>query len=204
MNHLIKPAREAFRLGDYPADALFFFDFDGVLADQEEEKVYRLEESVGEREQLEVLARFSGIRSALYDCTRYLRHLLFQAMRSGDPVEPHPEAVEFVYDLHETARPFFIVTARSGLYAVQRMMSFLDRHFIYPQELFCLGPLPKAVIFERLRQKWPDRPFVFFEDSRYQIDAVLALGDPLLTVVEIDWPTCDKQALHLRRQYLKV
>lgn len=204
MTHIIKPAEQAFDMSDYPEDAIFFFDFDGVLADQVEEKVFRLEGSDAEHGHLEMLARMHGIDASLYPNTRYLRHLLHQTQAYGYPVKPHLEAVDFARELGMYQKPFYIVTARSGFYAVRRMITFLKRWYIHPQETFCLGRLSKATLLKELREEWPDRPFVFFEDSEHHIEAAKALGDPNLTIVQIEWPTCNLSAEELRRQYLGI
>lgn len=200
----VKPAGEAFTRNAYPENALFFFDFDGVLADQEEEKVYRLEDTPLERGELEALARLHGMDPSLYPSTGYLRHLIYQSQVFDLPVKPHTPAVEFARDLCDTGNPYFVVTARSGRYAVDRMMRFVDRWCLYPHEVFCLGRSSKAALLTHLRKDWPDRPFVFFEDSKHHIDAAMALGDPLLAVVQIEWPTCTKTAEALRREHLGI
>lgn len=200
MHHIRKPAEQAFETFDYPDNAIFFFDFDGVLADQVEEKVFRLEGSNAEHGHLEMLARMHGIDHTLYPNTRYLRHLLHQTQAYGYPVKPHLEAVDFARELSMQQKPYFIVTARSGFYAVRRMISFCKRFYLYPQEVFCLGRSSKALLLAELRKDWPERPFIFFEDSEYHIEAAKALGDPNLTIVQIEWPTCSLSAEELRRQ----
>lgn len=182
------------RREDFPSDALFFFDFDGVLASQVEEKVFRLDEIDGEREALESTALYYGIEPSLYPNTRYLRHLVFQGARGGHQIEPHKEMLDFAQWIDD---PFFIITARSGLYAVNRMMEFLTEHELEPQEVFCLGRASKGHLLAELRSDWPGRPFVFFDDSKSNIDSAMALNDPLLTVVEVIWPTCTKEAERL-------
>lgn len=204
MNHIIKPAGEAFSRDDYPDDAIFFFDFDGVLADQEEEKIFRLEETPMERNELEILAGLMGIEASLYPSTKSLRHLVYQAQVFDLPVKSHPEALEFAQDLSDALQPFSIVTARSGLWAVERMLNFVRESAIFPQEVFCLGRASKALLFEKLRKDWPNRPFVYFEDSKHHIEETLALCDPLMTVVEVQWDTCHVAANALRYKHLGI
>lgn len=187
-------AGDPLRREDFPREALFFFDFDGVIASQVEEKVFRLAVLDGEREALEKVARYYGIEPDLYPNTQYLRHLVFQGARGGHRIEPHKELLEFAQWIDD---PFFIVTARSGLYAVNRMMEFLAEHQLEPQEVFCLGRASKGHLLAELRRDWPGRPFVFFDDTRKNIDAALALNDPDLTTVEVIWPTCTKEAARL-------
>jgi len=202
MSHLIQTANEAFYHHGYAADSIFFFDFDGVLADQEEEKVYRLPESGKERAHLEAIGKLNGIDASLYHSTRYLRHLIYQANAFGEPIKPHLAAVKFARHLTTTRQPYFIVTARSGFWAVQRMIQFCQQWELYPQETFCLGRMSKAILFEHLRNDWPDRPFVYFEDSEYHIQAAKNLGDPNLEIVEVVWPKCMEDAKRARRERL--
>ncbi len=201
MIHLTKPADEAFNRVDYPDDALFFFDFDGVLAEQDEEKLFRLPEIPLERAELEARALLIGIDSTLYD-TRYLRHLVYQALAFDNLCVLHEPARQFVCDLDDEGDPYFVVTARSGYYAVKRLIDTLDSQALMPQELFCLGRSSKAELLAKLRKDWPDQPFVYFEDSQHHIEATKALGDPDLTIVEVTWPACTVQAEALRKNTL--
>lgn len=201
MIHLTKPAPEAFNRADYPDNAIFFFDFDGVLADQEEEKLFRLPVVSLEREQLEGKAALIGIDASLYS-TSYLRHLVYQALECDTRVCLHEEAEDMAMDLQLAGEPFFIVTARSGYYAVLRLMETLQWARLLPQEVFCLGRSSKADLLVKLRNDWPDRPFVYFEDSAHHIEATKAIGDPNLTIVEVTWPTCTLEAERLRRKTL--
>lgn len=202
MSFTIKPAQDAFDRRLYPDDAIFFFDFDGVLATQCEEKVYRLPEEYMERRRLEEKAEFANVDPALYPDTKYLRHLVFQGYAWGTTPEPHEEAVAFARLLDDTKDPYFIITARSGLWAVRRMLDFVAEQGIFPQETFCLGRSSKAALLAALRTDWPDRPFVFFEDTQKHIDACVALADPNLEIVRIDWPSCTINAEELRTFFL--
>ncbi len=204
MTHTIQKAGEAFWSEGYSADTVFFFDFDGVLAAQDEEKLFRLPVVTGERNELEALAGLHGFDPALYPSTEYLRHIIYQAQVFDLPVEPHTEAVDFARNLAAQGRPHFIITARSSRYAVERMLRFCDKWELYPTEVFCLGRSSKADLLAKLRLDWPERPFVFFEDSEHHIQAAKALGDPNLEVVQIEWPSCSKNAGNLRRQHLGI
>lgn len=201
MIHLTKPAHDAFNRADYPDNAIFFFDFDGVLADQEEEKLYRLPEGSLERGQLVAKAELIGIDAGLYS-TAYLRHLVYQALECDSHVFLHNEAARMAGDLQQAGEPFFIVTARSGFFAVQRLMATLAWARLYPQEVFCLGRSSKADLLVKLRLDWPDRPFVYFEDSQHHIEATKAIGDPNLTIVEVTWGACTEMAETMRRHTL--
>lgn len=198
----IQQANDAFDRSHYPADAIFFFDFDGVLATQDEEKVFRLSEVEMERRRLEEMAEFANVDHTLYPNTGYLRHLVFQGYAWGTTPEDHREAVEFAERLELNGDPYFIITARSGLWAIRRMLDFVEEWTLHPQEVFCLGRSSKADLLAKLRLDWPERPFVFFEDTQKHIDACVALADPLLEVIRIDWPTCTDNAEALRHAHL--
>lgn len=190
MSYRILPANTCVDRSEFPDNALFFFDFDGVLATQDEEKMFRLPASEGEREKLDKLAYDHGVETNIYPDTGYLRHLVFQSYQGDRPIEPHQAMLSFANQLSHDAEPYFIVTARSGFGAVRRVMNYLDRYYLDPQEVFCLGRAGKADLFAKLRADWPDRPFVFFEDSLHHIEACRALNDPLMHVVEVQWPKC--------------
>lgn len=202
MSYMIQRAGEAFNRRLYSSDAIFFFDFDGVLATQCEEKVFRLPEEDMERRRLEEKAVFANVHSDLYPSTRYLRHLVFQGYAWGTVPEAHDEATSFARTLTENGDPYFIVTARSGLWAVRRLLDFAEQQMIFPQEVFCLGRASKALLLAELRKDWPDRPFVFFEDSEHHIEACRALADPLLEIVKIEWDDCTRNAEFLRDTFL--
>lgn len=203
MNHVFKQANEAFDLAEYPQDAIFFFDFDGVLACQVEEKLFRLPAALDERVLLEKLGDEIGIDHRLYASTEYLRHLIYQAMAS-QPVKRHRPAIDLAQSLQYDKRPYYVITSRSGLWAVERMMDLLREEALTPQEVFCLGRASKGLLLERLRKDWPDHPFVFIEDSQHHIDAAMALGDPNLTIVQMLWDHDTTEAKELLTSSLRV
>lgn len=202
MSYTTIPAYQAIARCDYPDDALFFFDFDGVLATQCEDKMFRLPPGDMERRKLEEMARFANIDPALYPDTGYLRHLVYQGYAYGTVPEEHLPVTALARCMEDWGDPYFIVTARSGTWAVRRLLEFVDKQGLHPQEVFCLGRSSKAILLSQLREDWPDRPFVFFEDTQRHIDACVALDDPLLQVVKIEWPTCTENAEWLKMRVL--
>lgn len=202
MGYIIQQAGEAFQRNHYPADAIFFFDFDGVLATQCEEKVFRLPEEPMERRRLEEKAIWANVDPSLYPDTGYLRHLIYQGFAWGTTPDPHMEAVTFARKLRALGHPYFIITARSGLWAVRRLLDFVEEEGLHPQEVFCLGRSSKAILLAQLRKDWPDRTFVFFEDSEHHIQACRELADPLLEIIKIEWPVCTANAKRLRDEVL--
>lgn len=203
MSYRVINSDEPIDRSQFPEDALWFFDFDGVLATQCEEKVFRLPAAEDERETLERIAKTVHIDPELYPSTGYLRHLVIQAIMPDAP-EAHPAVLSLLRGLQRAAEPHFVITARSGYWAVERMMQFLRFQMIYPQEVFCLGRSSKADLLAKLRLDWPDRPFVFFEDSAHHLEACQAVGDPNLHIVEVRWPTCMARAEAIRGHFLGV
>lgn len=196
MSYLTIPAGFYPERASFPPNSIFVFDFDGVLICQNEEKLYQLDEIEGERDRLEELARRVGIEPDLYS-TGYLRHLVFQS-RYDRICKPHVLA-EFARDLDV---PYFVLTLRSGLHALHRMLGFLDVMHIYPQELFCVGRGLKSAILAKLLEEWPDKQIVFFDDSMRHIEDACSLKSNRLTVVHVEWPTCKQEASAMRERHI--
>lgn len=196
MNFRIITQHETLNRADFPNKVLWFFDFDGVLATQCEEKLFRLPEDRDERVVLEEIADEVGIRSELYG-TQYLRHLLFQTV-CQEAVEAHT-ITDFARSLRD---PYFVMTARSGHQAIERMLEFVEQQDLQPQEVFCLGRQPKASLISLLLDEWPDHEIVFIDDSQKHIDGALALNHPRLHVVQVIWDSCTANAERLRSENL--
>lgn len=195
MPHMKLSAHQRIDRLDYPDNAIFVFDFDGVLAHQLEDQVFRLPVENGDRERIVAACDYLNIDHRLYPDTSYLRHLAHQASAIMYTPDAHDPITEFARDLWKADEPFFIVTARSGLAAVSRLTAFLEDEKIHPQEVFCLGRVSKAPLIAEMRQEWSDRPIVYFEDSKKHIDAVVALADPMITVVEVVWEQEPEKAM---------
>lgn len=180
----------------FPEKTMFFFDFDGVLASQHEEKVYRLAEANRERDILSPRAEQHGIQADLYK-VNYLRHLVYQAEYMG--MNPLSTLItEFARELDD---PYCILTARSGYHAVKRMMNFVDHHGLKPQEIFCMGPSSKAQHLKNMLRIFPEHHFVFLDDSHEHIAQARELEEPRITVIEVVSHHCWKAA-ELDRQFM--
>jgi hypothetical protein len=146
--------------------AVAVLDFDGVLCTPTEDYVYKLHSLPSERKVLEKGAQDRGIDPELYD-TPYLRHLLLQAVLEEDGLLPDPGPLLPVAEqLTRERRPFFILTARSSGAAIRRMLHFVDAHQLVPQEVFCVGRVPKGRQLALVNEMVPhDRRIVYFEDT---------------------------------------
>jgi hypothetical protein len=146
--------------------AVAVFDFDGVLCDPIEDRVYRLEEVPGEREILVAIAPRYGLDARIYD-TPYLRHMLLQAiLASKDELPARGPLFPLASELSAAGRPFFILTARSSVSAVKRMIGFLERHRLAPQEIFSVGRVAKGRQLSLVRKTISKlAPIIYFDDS---------------------------------------
>jgi hypothetical protein len=187
----LMPRRE-----DYPEKSIFVFDFDGVLICQKEEKLYRLAEIPFERDRLEQLAIECGLDAKLYD-TAYLRHLIFQE-RYGE-LPDRNVITDFAHDLDD---PYFIMTARSGLAAIERMIEYVRFEGLGPQEVFCVGRGSKGDLLAKLLDQWPGYTIVFFDDTFKHIEDACRLNHDRLRVVHVVWDSCHKEADKLRTDML--
>lgn len=170
------------------APPVAIFDFDGVLCAPREDLAYKLREHPGEREALGEAATHYGIDPDLYD-TPYLRHLTLQAILADRHVLPEPgPLLGLARELGLAARPFFVLTARSGRTAIDRALSFLDEHQLRPQEIFFVGRVPKGRQLALIRRTiLAPTTLAYFEDSlRHSRNSKLQDVDGLETF-HIDW-----------------
>lgn len=153
------------QFGPDAAEAVAVFDFDGVLCGPEEDAVYRLPEAPEERAHLELIARHYGIDVAFFD-TRYLRHLVLQAIMAERNILPTPgPLLELAQDFSRRKRPFFVLTARSGRAAISRALAFIDHYDVTPQEIFFVGRAPKGRQLSLVELTTGAKRIFFFEDS---------------------------------------
>lgn len=153
-----------YRVGEQEPVAVF--DFDGVLCAQNEDLVYKLEETKSEKPRLFAEARRFGLDPELYDVP-YLRHLVLQEALQEQDILPEPgPALRLAKEMSSEGRPFFILTARSGQAAVFRALSFLRNYRLRPQEVFCVGRVAKGRQLRMVREMINERrKVVYFEDS---------------------------------------
>ena len=170
-----------------------------MLTSPVEDLVYKLPESPGERTILERSAKRHGIAPEIYD-TPYLRHLVLQAVL--EDLREMPEEgplLALARELTRANRPFFILTARSGRAAVSRLMSYLDHHRLEPQEIFCVGRVPKgrqlALVGATVAK---GTKVVYFEDTVRHARNSNKQDNPAVSTVHVSWdppPWQDAEAL---------
>lgn len=172
--------------GPEPPSAVF--DFDGVLTSPVEDLAYKLPERAGERRLLEREAQRHGIDTTIYD-TPYLRHLVLQA--ALEELRELPEEgplLKLARELTDARRPFFVLTARSGRAAVKRMLGYLDRYMLEPQEIFCVGRVPKGRQLALVGATIPEgRRVVYFEDTVRHARNSSKQDVPVVATVHVSW-----------------
>ncbi len=177
---------------------VYAFDFDGVIASNLEDRVYRAAIKPGERAATTAAATALGVRCDGMEY-RYQRHLVYQAAlwHLGMPIQCGPA----LQDAQEASRSghLFVLTARSGWFAVERCRTFLAQHDILPVEIFHVGRVGKVAQIALLCREFPQQPIHFIEDSQSHLDLVTAanVGDvrPIL-INEQSADDPDDSALH--------
>lgn len=181
------------------------FDFDGVLSSKTEDWIYRLDESPGEAERLQDIAKAFGLNLSSYDVP-YQRHLLYQAAAAELhlPIEEGP-AVRAATHAAEGGAKLFVLTARSGLQATLRMKEFLEERCIQPTETYQIGRVPKDRQITLVLDSLPDHNVLFIEDAEEHVNQIRqALSESerskRLEVVLIDHDAARRDAESLRRR----
>lgn len=131
------------------------FDFDGVIADDESEAVFRKNENVEEFETHETsMAKIPHNPGPLSE--------LFEKLAILNRIEAQREASEKDYKrILRTA----IITAR-GTPASERVVTTLNAMGVSPDETFFLGGIEKRKILEIMK------PHIFFDDQMTHLESV--------------------------------
>jgi hypothetical protein len=153
----------------------YFFDFDGVLSNRLEDDIYRLDITDSDKALIGDAARHFDIRCEDMDW-RYQRHLVYQAAacETNLRIEPGP-ALEFALRISQRA-PIFILTARSGWFAVERFRRFLSDWRLQPVETFHVGRVQKDRQLALVQQELPGTPIFYLEDNLSHLQAVRRAG----------------------------
>jgi hypothetical protein len=145
-------------------DSVYLFDFDGVVASRSDDDIYKLAPTIEEVPLLLAAAEHFGIRCEGME-QRYQRHLLYQAAawRLGLSIDPGPAFTH----AREAARlsPMFILTARSGWHAVERLRNFLSSSNILPVEIYNVGRVKKDRQVQLICREFESKEIYYVEDS---------------------------------------
>jgi hypothetical protein len=183
-------------------DDNFVFDFDGVISSRFEDDIFKLPADTNEIELIADAAQYFGINCAGMD-QRYQRHLIYQAAAwtAGRPIEPGPGLLKAA----EAARQarLFVLTARSGWYAVERLRLFFTEQQIVPVEIYNVGRVKKDRQIELIcRELWP-KPVYFIEDSDVHLADAAKIPVNNLFLIKVD-AAQPYEGSALRRHFTEV
>jgi hypothetical protein len=155
-----------------PESCALLFDFDGVLAAKQEDRIYRLAVAPDEPERLKNLSTLWSMDLTGYDVP-YQRHLLYQAAAAElqIPIEEGPGCPVATYAATLGAK-IFVLTARSGFYAIARMQAFLREKGLEPIESFHIGRVPKDRQVILLLNSLANHHVLFFDDVAGHVDQI--------------------------------
>lgn len=212
MNEFVDPAMhesantDAFiRLKDLTIDpeAVYVFDFDGVMTSRLEDDVYKLKQNDDELFLIANAANYFNIMCAEMD-QQYQRHLVYQAaaLKLRMPIEKGP-GFELARTACEKAR-LFVLTARSGWHAIERCRNFLRQHDILPIETYHVGRVAKDRQIELLVGEFPDRTIYYVEDSSAHLESLAQRRIGNLSLVFSQKPESRLSVAELRRHFVET
>lgn len=161
------------------------FDFDGVLCSPIEDDLYKLPPADDEIGLLREASRVFGLNCGSLP-QQYQRHLLYQcaAFFLNLPIPDGP-LLPVARKVQHRGMPWFILTARSGLYARWRLDQFLNAQGLKPTEIFGIGRVAKHLQLDLLSKEHPSKDIGFFEDSQKHIDQLKSVELPRLKLYEV-------------------
>jgi hypothetical protein len=143
-----------------------------VICDNRDEQVYQLRPTMDEIELIGRAARYFKI-NCVGMAQRYQRHLVYQAaaLKNDKGLQKGPG-----HDMYLKAiatAPTFVLSARSGWYAVARARKFLeDIGPQFPVETFQVGRVDKDRQIAQILSERKDDVY-YFEDRKEHVDRVL-------------------------------
>jgi len=163
-------------------NGVYVFDFDGVIVSSLEDQIYKLEPTPVERDLLRAASEKFHIRCGSMD-QQYQRHLLYQAAAAhlDIPIEKGPGFAK-AKKAAEIAR-LFVLTARSGWYAIERCRQFLQQNGLFPIETYHVGRVRKDRQIHLVLKEFPDRPVYYIEDSTAHLEDLLQDAEANLNLV---------------------
>lgn len=189
-------------LGDFQS-GVYVFDFDGVVIGADEDDLYHLPEGEGEAALLERAAASFGLFIKPMEL-RYQRHLLYQAAALTLGVEMEKGPAFETYRKASAAGRAFVLTARSGFYAAERVMRFFRQHEALPVEQFHVGRVGKDGQLQLLCREFAAQKVYFIEDNAAHLARAAKLGLENLRLVHVPRGQPPRGAEDLRRQLMDV
>jgi hypothetical protein len=183
------------------SSAVYIFDFDGVITSRVEDDIYRLSPRDDEISLLEKAAHNFQIHCAGMEL-RYQRHLLYQAAAwiLQLPIEPGPAWQQAIEAGKQSQ--LFILTARSGWHAVERMREFLEIMNIRPTEIYNVGRVKKDRQIDLLCREFQSKTVFFIDDSNAHLADAGSISAANLRLVAVKATLQPKDDdLALRRHY---
>jgi hypothetical protein len=178
-------------------NAVYVFDFDGVISSSFEDDIYRLPATEDEMNLIATAAKSFDIRCEGME-QRYQRHLIYQAAAWKLGIEiPAGLGLSAAKRAGEISR-LFILTARSGWYATERMRKFLQANSVLPIEIYSVGRVKKDRQVELICREFSDAIVYFVEDSPAHLASVAKASLKNVNLVLLQQkvaPQCDVEYL---------
>ena len=163
-------------------NAVYLFDFDGVVASGTEDQIYKLHERRGEREMFARIEDRLSLRIRQMDM-RYRRHLLFQELAAEHSLEMAKGPGFALAKWASDHARFFVLTARSGWAATARARDFLRHHQLKPIDLYQVGRVHKDRQVLRTVEEFAAATVFYIEDAPAHLARSAALKLASLTPV---------------------
>jgi hypothetical protein len=186
------------------ANDVYIFDYDGVIASRMDDDIYKLTPTVDELILLSTAAECFGIHCDGME-QRYQRHLIYQAAAwcLQLPIEAGP-AFSQAIDSGRRAQ-LFIVTARSGWHAVERLRKHVRSSDIRPVEIYNVGRVKKDRQIELICREFQSKQIFFIEDSTAHLADAAAIGVDNLRLVGVTSNLQpERDSVDLRRHFIET
>jgi hypothetical protein len=181
--------------------AVYIFDFDGVITSRFEDDIYRLSPRHDEIQLIEAAANHFQIHCAGME-QRYQRHLLYQAAAwiLQLPIGPGPALHEAIEAGRQSQ--LFILTARSGWHAVERLREFVRASDLRPTEIYNVGRVKKDRQIDLICREFRSKTVFFIDDSSAHLADAATISAPNLRLVALQ-PSLqpDVDDISLRRHF---
>jgi hypothetical protein len=197
---------DALSLGELSINkaSVYVFDFDGVISSRMDDDIYKLAPTADEIPLLLTAAECFGIRCDGME-QRYQRHLLYQAAAwcLRRPIEPGPAFLQAM-DSGKHAR-LFILTARSGWHAVERLRNFVSAAGMSPIEIYNVGRVKKDRQVELICREFESRQVFYVEDSIAHLADAASIASKNLSLVLVETTLQpESESINLRQHFIET